>query len=123
MTANFKVLPISCVLLLVFGVAGCASRSSGHRTEDVPECRQAAKAVVETDLDNRLSVLQRRADAYSDCMEAHGYALDQEEFDRRLLHKEQVKNSDPLGGDPAFILAAYRQELRMEPALWQAHTR
>ena len=41
----------------------------------------------------------------------------------RLLHKEQVKNSDPMGGDPAFILAQYRQELRMNPALWRAGTR
>jgi hypothetical protein len=121
MTATFKRLTVSS--LLFFALTACASRSSDRRTEDLPECRQAAKAVVQTDLDNRLSVLQRRADVYSDCMEAHGYTLDQEEFERRLLHKEQVRNSDPLGGDPAFIIAAYRQELRMEPALWRPRPR
>jgi hypothetical protein len=56
-------------------------------------------------------------------MQEHGYVLDEEELDRRLLHKEQVKNSDPMGGDPAFILARYRQELRMDRALWHASPR
>jgi hypothetical protein len=82
-----------------------------------------AKAVPATEFDSRTLLLQLRADAYSACMEQHGYVLDEEEFDRRLLHQEQVKNSDPMGGDPAFILARYRQELRMNPELWRVSSR
>ena len=114
--------------LMLFGVAlvvasGCASRDKQQGVAEVPECRQAAKAVPATEFDSRTLLLQLRADAYSACMEQHGYVLDQEEFDRRLLHQEQVKNSDPMGGDPAFILARYRQELRMDPSVWRGRAR
>lgn len=99
---------------------GCSfNETSSRGVAEVPECRQAAKAVTATQFDNRSSVLRRRADAYSDCMQAHGYVLDQDELDRMLLHKEQVRNGDPMGGDPAPFLESYRQELRLTPALWR----
>ena len=114
--------------LMLVGIAlmvasGCASRDKPQGVAEVPECRQAAKAVPATEFDSRTLLLQLRADAYSACMEQHGYVLDQEEFDRQMLHKEQVKNADPMGGDPAFILARYRQELRMDPSVWRGSSR
>ena len=33
-------------------------------------------------------------------MDEHGYVLDEEKLDADLLHFEQVKNADVLGGDP-----------------------
>jgi hypothetical protein len=115
---DFKALTL--VSALILAASGCASRTP---VNEVPACRQAANAVPATGFDSRLSLLRLRADAYSDCMHERGYVLDQEELDRRLRYEEQVKNSDPMGGDPAFFLAQYRQELRMNPALWRAGTR
>ena len=118
-----KLKPGLLLCALLAAAPGCATKDKQQGVAEVPQCRQAANAVPATDFDSRLSLLQLRADAYSSCMRERGYVLDEEELDRRLLHKEQVKNSDPLGGDPAFILARYRQELRMNPALWRAGTR
>jgi len=123
--------PSSCnpiYLLTLFAVlpgiasfAGCGGKDAARGgVAEVPQCRQAANAVPKTDFDTHAFLLRMRADAYSECMQERGYVLDEEEFDRRLLHKEQVKNGDPMGGDPAPFLAVYRQELRMNPELWRA---
>jgi hypothetical protein len=117
---HFKVLTLLTALSGIGIVFGCGSnKPSPDGVAEVPECRQSAKAVSATEFDSRSSVLRRRADAYSECMQAHGYVLDQDELDRMLLHKEQVSNSQPMGGDPAPFLESYRQELRMTPALWR----
>jgi hypothetical protein len=117
---NLKLLTLFA-LLPGIALVSCGGKDAARG--DVPEvsqCRQAAAAVPVTDFDTRASVLRMRADAFSDCMQERGYVLDEEELDRRLLHKEQVKNSAWLGGDPALFLALYRQELRMNPELWRA---
>jgi hypothetical protein len=114
---------LALVCPLVLAAPGCATHDAPQGVAEVPECRQAAKAVPATDFDSRLGLLRLRADAYGDCMQERGYVLDEQELERRLLHKEQVRSSDPMGGDPAFFLAEYRQELRMNPALWRAGTR
>jgi len=118
---DLKWLALFCPLILA--APGCATHDAPQGVAEVPECRQAAKAVPATDFDSRLGLLRLRADAYGDCMQERGYVLDEEELERKLLHKAQVKNSDPMGGDPVFFLAEYRQELRMNPALWRAGTR
>ena len=69
--------------------------------------------------DTGIDYLKRQADAYSDCMTAHGYVLDREQLDEQLNHVEQVQNANVMGGDPFFIVAKRRQELRMSPALWR----
>jgi hypothetical protein len=119
MRCGLKLLTLLSAAALLGASAGCSSGKARAGVADVPQCRHAANAVQRTELDTASSVLERRADTYADCMVAHGYVLDQEELDRRLLHKEQVRNSDPMGGDPAFMLIAYRQQLRMDSALWR----
>jgi len=118
---NLNLLTLFAVLPGVALVAGCGGKDGTRGgVAEVPQCRQAANAVPTTDFDTRAMLLRMRADAYSECMQERGYVLDEEELDRRLLHKEQVKNSAPMGGDPAPFLALYRQELRMNPELWRA---
>ena len=68
----------------------------------------------------RLSGYTQRADAFAACMTEHGYALDEKELDARMEHFEQVKNANPLGGDPSWAMGIHRQELRMDPQLWRA---
>ena len=119
--SNLKLLTLLAVLPGIALVAGCGGQDAARGgVAEVPQCRQAANAVPKTDFDTRTTLLRMRADAYSDCMQERGYVLDEEELDRRLLHKAQVKNSEPMGGDPAPFLALYRQELRMNPELWRA---
>jgi hypothetical protein len=121
----FRPLTLFAVLSVLVMAVGCAwiEKKPSPGEPDVPQCRQAANAVSATDFDTRESVLHRRADAYSDCMQAHGYVLDEAELDRKLLYQEQVINSEPLGGDPAPFLALYRQELRLNPTLWRPGSR
>jgi len=117
---NLKLLTLFA-LLPGIALVSCGGKDAARGgVAEIPQCRQAAAAVPATDFDTRASVLRMRADAYSDCMHERGYVLDEEELDRRMLHKEQVKNGDPMGGDPAPFLALYRQELRMNPELWRA---
>ncbi len=114
------------VLALTIGVAGIAialAQGCGSKAPkgvaEVPECRNAAASVPKSDFDTGIDYLKRQADTYSDCMTAHGYVLDQEQVDEQLLHLEQVKNADVMAGDPSFIIAKRRQQLRMSPALWR----
>ena|SRR5690349_139899 len=120
MRIDLKLLTRSLAFIALAATLGCSSGKTRVGVQDVPQCRQAADAVQRTEFDTQSSVLERRADTYVECMQAHGYVLDQEEVDRRLLRKEQVRNSDPLGGDPAYLLVAYRQQLRMDPSLWRS---
>ena len=121
MPRYFRALTLVAVPSVLVMAVSCAwiEKKPDPGVPDVPQCRQAANEISATDFDTRESVLRRRADAYSDCMQAHGYVLDEAELDRKLLYQEQVKNSDPMGGDPAPFLALYRQELRLNPALWR----
>lgn len=86
---------------------------------DVPECRQAAQAITESKFDTGIKLLTRQADAYSACMSAHGYVLDEEDLAQQIEHVRQVENAKWLGGDPYFIIAKRKQQLRMSPALWR----
>ena len=86
---------------------------------EVPECRNAADSIHKSEFETGVHYLTRRADAYSDCMIAHDYVFDQAQLDERLNHIRQVKNADVMGGDPYYLIAKQRQELRMSPALWR----
>jgi hypothetical protein len=100
-------------------LAGCG-RTAEKGVADVPECRRAAAGVQEFVFDTGVDFLQRQADAYSDCMVARGYVLDQAELDEQLLHFQQVQFADQQAGDPTPLIAVRREKLRMSPALWRA---
>jgi hypothetical protein len=104
-------------LLTAILAGGCASKAPKGVAE-VPACRQAAEDVPKFDFDVGVDYLRRQAAAYSQCMEARGYALDQKQLDDDLKHFEMVKNADVMGGDPGPLIAVRRQKLRMSPALW-----
>ena len=109
---------------LAIGVAGIAlAQGCGSKAPkgvaEVPECRSAAASAPKSDFDTGIDYLKRQADTYSDCMTAHGYVLDQEQLDEQLLHIQQVHNADVMGGDPYYLIAKRRQQLRMSPALWR----
>lgn len=97
---------------------GCGSKAS-KGVPEVPECRQAAAAIKESKFDTGIRHLERQADAYSECMTAHGFVLDQQDLDQQLEHVRQVENAKWMGGDPFLIIAKRRQQLRMSPALWR----
>ncbi|HMK21742.1 MAG TPA: hypothetical protein VK466_05370 [Terriglobales bacterium] len=99
-------------------VQGCGSKAPKGVAE-VPECRDAARAIKESKFDTGIDHLRRQADAYSECMTAHGYVLDEEQLDERLNHVRQVENAKWLGGDPYYIIAERRQQFRMSPQFWR----
>jgi hypothetical protein len=103
--------------LAIVLLAGCGSKAP-RGVAAVPECRQAAASVPKA-FDAGVDYLRRQADAYSECMTAHGYVLDQEQLDDDLTHFEMVKNAEWLGGDPGPLIAQRRQKLRMSPELWR----
>jgi hypothetical protein len=98
--------------------AGCGSKAP-RGVAEVPECRQAAASVPRFTFDVGVDYLRRQADAYSDCMTAHGYVLDEEALDDQVRHFEMVQNSQWMGGDPGPLAVAQRQKLRMSPELWR----
>ena len=104
-------------------IAFCLSQGCGSKApKGVPEvlaCRRAAAAITQSKFDTGIDLLRRQADAYSECMTAHGYVLDQELLDKQLEHVRQVENAKWMGGDPFYIIAKRRQQLRMSPALWR----
>jgi hypothetical protein len=116
---NSKLRLIAAMTSVALGLSqGCGSKAP-KGVPEVPECRQAAAAITESKFDTGLDLLRRQADAYSECMTAHGYVIDQVELDEQLEHVRQVENAKWMGGDPIFIIAKRRQQLRMSPALWR----
>jgi len=114
----------SLLAALAIGVASAAivlAQGCGGTkgVAEVPECRSAADSVHKSEFETGIHHLTRQADAYSDCMTAHGYVFDQAQLDERLDHIRQVQNADVAGGDPYYLIAKRRQELRMSPALWR----
>ena len=109
---------------LAIAVAGTAvvlmqSCGGAKVVAEVPECRSAADSTHKFEFETGIHYLTRQADAYSDCMIAHDYVFDQAQLDEQLNHIRQVKNADVMGGDPYYLIAQRRQELRMSPALWR----
>lgn len=100
-------------------LAGCA----GSRAPDDPEARACLPAktreLSSRNYETRLAAHKARADAFAACMQARGYRIDQLALDERLRHFEQVRNADPLGGDPWQAVQIRRQELRASPDLWR----
>ncbi len=116
---NSKLRLIAAMTSVALGLSqGCGSKAP-KGVPEVHECRQAAAAITESKFDTGLDLLRRQADAYSECMTAHGYVIDQVELDEQLEHVRQVENAKWMGGDPFFIIAKRRQQLRMSPALWR----
>jgi hypothetical protein len=117
MTSKLRL--IAAVTSVALGLSqGCGSKAPKGVAE-VPECQQAAASVTESKFDTGLDLLRRKADAYSECMTAHGYVFDQVALDEQLEHVRQVENAKWLGGDPFYIIAKRRQQLRMSPTLWR----
>jgi hypothetical protein len=112
-------LALCVTLTAVLLSAGCAGKASRQGVAEVPQCRQAARTIEPSPFENRITLERMRADAYAECMQAHGYALDEDALEQRVLRKEQVLNGDPMGGDPALVLMRFRQEQRMNPELWR----
>src|SRR5262249_45633381 len=113
--------PIAASVTVAFAIwllQACGSKAP-KGVADVPECRHAAPAITESKFDTRIKLLTRQADAYSECMVSHGYVLDEQELSQQIEHVRQVENAKWLGGDPYFIIAKRRQQLRMSPALWR----
>lgn len=104
--------------LAIVLIAGCGSQGP-RGVAEVPECRRAAASAPKFTFDVGVDYLRRQADAYAECMSAHGYVLDQEQLDDQLIHFEMVKNAQWLGGDPGPLVAQQRQKLRMSPELWR----
>jgi hypothetical protein len=117
MNSKLRLMVVSASVVLGL-CEGCGSKAPKGVSE-VPECRQAAAAITESKFDTGLNLLRRQADAYSECMTAHGYVIDQAELDEQLEHVRQVENAKWMGGDPFYIIAKRRQQLRMSPALWR----
>jgi len=103
---------------LGFTLASCASKQP-QGVADVPECRQAADGIVPGHGESNLDFLRRQADAYSDCMTAHGYALDEERLTEQLTHIRDVQASDWMRGDPWELIAVRRQQLRLSASMWR----
>ena len=114
----WSVAPLSVACIVFCLSQGCGSKAAKGAPE-VPECRQAAAAITESKFDTGIDLLRRQADAYSECMTAHGYVFDQELLDKQLERVRQVENAKWMGGDPFHIIAKRRQQLRMSPALWR----
>jgi len=107
----------SLVTLLL--LAACA----GNRPPPNPDaevCLPPENAAMQSrDYYMRLGGYTQRADAFAKCMTERGYFLDERELDARVLHFEQVKNAEWLGGDPAYAMRIYREEQRVNPELWE----
>jgi hypothetical protein len=112
---------ISIASLALVLSEGCGSKAPKGVAE-VPECRAAATALPESQFDTGIDYLRRQADTYSECMTTRGYVLDEEQLDEQLNHVRQVENGKWMGGDPYYIIAKRRQQLRMSPALWRPAT-
>ena len=100
-------------------LAGCA----GSRAPDNPDARAClppkTRELTSHHYEPRLAAHKARADAFAGCMQERGYQLDEVALNDRLRHFEQVKNADPLGGDPWQAIQIRRQELRTSPDLWR----
>jgi hypothetical protein len=103
--------------LIAAVLAGCG-RAAQRGAADVPECRRAAADVQEFAFDTGVAFLQRQADAYSGCMVARGYVLDQAQLEEQLLHFQQVQYADIPAGDPILLISVRREKLRMSRSLW-----
>jgi hypothetical protein len=100
-------------------LAACASKPAPDNP-DALACRPPENPEMRShNYYMRLSGYTQRADAFAACMTKRGYVLDDDELDARMLHFEQVKNAQWLGGDPAWAMRVYRQEQRMNPELWE----
>ena len=109
----------AAIALAALLLAACA----GQHPPENPDARTCLPpenpAMRSTDYYMRLSGYTQRADAFAACMSEHGYVLDENELDARVLHFEQVSNAQWLGGDPAWAMRIYREEQRINPELWR----
>ena len=121
MTVRNLSLVSALVVASALAAAGCSSKGP-KGVADVPECRAAADSVPKLSFDASTKYLERQADAYSECMTARGYVLDDEALQSNLDRYETVQNANVMMGDPAPLVAARRQKLRMSPEFWGAAT-
>ncbi len=105
-------------------LAACAGKPVDPGiAQDAKGCLAAApKATGGSDYTARLNSLRARAAMFSGCMEQHGYALDDAKLQEEMTRFEQVRNADPLGGDPRPAAKLHEQELICDPAFWRRAT-
>lgn len=104
--------------LLIAAVSGCATTPS-EPVLDTSACpTQSTRVWARNDLE-RFEELQRRADAYAECMAAHGFAPNQDAIDGEVLRFEQIRNADRYGVDPQMSVRIREQELRLSPKYWR----
>jgi hypothetical protein len=98
--------------------AGCASKPPA--SPDAAACLAEVPSAKRTsDYAQRLASLKTRAAFFAGCMEARGYELNEAALQDELFRQEQVRNADPLGGDPQLALRLREQELRASPEYWR----
>jgi hypothetical protein len=99
-------------------LGACASKPAV--SPDAQAClKEAPPAKHSYDYTRQLTSLKTRAAFFGSCMETRGYTLDEDKLQDALLHSEQVKNADWLGGDPQNALRLREQELRASPEYWR----
>lgn len=110
------------VLLLTASIAACSTQ----RTAVPPEaraCMSSERMPRMADENERLRALRSRAEAFDECMRAHGFTLNEEALEAELLRFEQIRNADSYGVDPRMAIDIREQELRLSPAYWQPSAR
>jgi hypothetical protein len=99
-------------------LSACAARPPA--SPEANAClSEAPPAKRSADHARRLTSLKTRAAFFAGCMEGHGYELDEGKLSDELLRFEQVRNADPLGGDPQNAVRVREQELRASPEYWR----
>jgi hypothetical protein len=108
-------------LALVLAAWACAGTQEPVDPQALA-CMPAKEKIRASDFETRLSALKGRAARVAACMEQRGFTLDEDRLARELEHFEDVKNADPLGGDPWQAVALREQELRASPHFWRRET-
>lgn len=104
-------------LTLCLALAACASRAPEPPAE-VRAC-MPERRLIGGEYAKKLARLTQRANAFSACMQAKGYTLDETALDDALLRHEYKLNADPMYGDPQQALDIRKQELLVDPLFWR----
>lgn len=114
---TIRSLPAAAVCIAL-AVGGCVKTQS-RPVADTSACPPPSTRVhARTDLE-RLEELQKRADAFGECMEGHGFTADQDAIDEGVLRYEQIRNAERYGADPQMAIRIREQQLRLSPTYWR----
>jgi hypothetical protein len=105
-------------LFLTTLFCACSAQRASIPSE-AQACAPAARLPRSRDETTRLAQLTARAQGFEQCMQASGYALDEEALGRELLRYEQIRNADLYGVDPRMAIDIREQELKLSPVYWR----